>query len=271
MEKSVEREFNFNKFWGSPLIEPHVVFRRNSNMYCVYCGDRADTREHCPSRAFLNKPYPTDLPTVPACKKCNNGFSADEQYTRAYINYLHEYYKKGNIDIFLSGTEAGNENADARRAAENFIQTPCGDARLMRIFTKLAVCHAAYEVSAGYYSQDNTVIITRIAYGIKPLLEVTEWQELECMEMISDEILPEIGSRAFRNIYVVEMETKSADGAGCRMPMLFMDWVDVQEGYYKYQVYFKNGQLWVKMIIRDFLYCEVVMSLGEKLEGEKSV
>lgn len=48
-----DKEFNFNKFWGSPLIEPHVVFRRNSNMYCVYCGDKADTREHCPSRAFL--------------------------------------------------------------------------------------------------------------------------------------------------------------------------------------------------------------------------
>ena len=67
MDKNTDKEFNFNKFWGSPLIEPHVVFRRNSNMYCVYCGDKADTREHCPSKAFLNKPYPTDLPTVPAC------------------------------------------------------------------------------------------------------------------------------------------------------------------------------------------------------------
>lgn len=47
------------------------------------------------------------------------------------------------------------------------------------------------------------------------------------------------------------------------MPMLLMDWVDVQEGFYKYQVYFKNGQVWVKMIIRDFLYCEVVMALDD--------
>ena len=45
--------------------------------------------------------------------------------------------------------------------------------------------------------------------------------------------------------------------------MLLMDWVDVQEGFYKYQVYFKNGQVWVKMIIRDFLYCEVVMALDD--------
>lgn len=263
MDKNTDKEFNFNKFWGSPLIEPHVVFRRNSNMYCVYCGDKADTREHCPSKAFLNKPYPTDLPTVPACKQCNNGFSADERYTSAYINYLYEYYENGNIDIFSSGTETRRENVDARRAVEKFVQTPCGDEKLMRIFTKLAVCHAAYEISAGYYSQDHTVTISRIAYSIKPLLEAAEWQELERMEIISDEILPEIGSRAFRNIYVVEMKTKSADGEGCRMPMLLMDWVDVQEGFYQYQVYFKNGQVWVKMIIRDFLYCEVVMALDD--------
>ena len=36
---------------------------------------------------------------------------------------------------------------------------------------------------------------------------------------------------------------------------------DIQEGFYKYQVYLKNGQVWVKMIIRDFLYCEVAMLL----------
>lgn len=218
-----DKEFNFNKFWGSPLIEPHVVFRRNSNMYCVYCGDKADTREHCPSRAFLNKPYPTDLPTVLACKHCNNGFSADERYTSAYINYLHEYYENGNIDIFASNDENINEIADARRSVEKFVQTPYIDERLMRIFTKLAICHAIYEMSAWYYSQDHMITITRIVYAIKPLLEPAEWQELECVEIISDEILPEIGSRAFRNIYVVEMETKSTDGAGCRIPMLLLD------------------------------------------------
>lgn len=182
----------------------------------------------------------------------------------AYINYLYEYYENGNIDIFASNDENINEIADARRAVEKFFQTPYSDERLMRIFTKLAICHATYEISAGYYSQDHTITITRIVYGIKPLLELAEWQELERVEIISDEILPEIGSRAFRNIYVVEMEMESIDGDGCRIPMLLMDWVDVQEGFYKYQVYYKNGQVWVKMIIRDFLYCEVAMSLYDK-------
>ena len=263
LNKNSDEEYNFNKFWGSSLIEPHVVFRRNSSMYCVYCGDKANTREHCPSRTFLNKPYPTDLPTVPACKKCNNGFSADERYTSSYITYLWEYYEKGNIDIFTSNDEDISEIADARRAAEGFIRNPCSDERMIRIFTKLAICHATYEISTGYYSQDHTITITRVGYSIKPLLKPEEWKELECVQIISNEILPEIGSRAFRNIYVVQMETEPTNGTGYRVPMLLMDWVDVQEGFYKYQVYLKSGQIWVKMIIRDFLYCEVVMTLDD--------
>jgi hypothetical protein len=74
--------FNFNKYWGPDDYRPRVVFRRGSDMQCVYCGEAADTREHCPSKVFLAKPYPSDLPVVPACEKCNNGFSADELYTR---------------------------------------------------------------------------------------------------------------------------------------------------------------------------------------------
>ena len=43
-------------------------------------------------------------------------------------------------------------------------------------------------------------------------------------------------------------------------PLLMVDWVDIQDGYYKYQVYFKNDKIWVKMIFQDFLYCEVIFS-----------
>lgn len=81
-------DFNFNKYWGPDDYRPRVVFERGSNMNCVYCGKNADTREHCPSKAFLVTPYPSDLPVVPACEKCNNGFSKDELYTKAFINSI---------------------------------------------------------------------------------------------------------------------------------------------------------------------------------------
>lgn len=69
---------NFNKFGGSDEYRPRFGFERGSSFYC---GEKANTREHCPSKVFLSKPYPSDLPTVPACEKCSNGFFSDESYT----------------------------------------------------------------------------------------------------------------------------------------------------------------------------------------------
>ena len=47
---------------------------------CAYCGNRATTRDHIPSRKFFPQPRPDNLITVPACSSCNNGTSADEEY-----------------------------------------------------------------------------------------------------------------------------------------------------------------------------------------------
>ncbi len=48
---------------------------------CVYCGSTAGiTRDHIPPKSLFNKPRPHNLITVPACAKCNKGFSADDDY-----------------------------------------------------------------------------------------------------------------------------------------------------------------------------------------------
>jgi hypothetical protein len=47
---------------------------------CIYCGGPAETRDHVPSRFFLDTPYPENLPVVGCCEECNRGFSKDEQY-----------------------------------------------------------------------------------------------------------------------------------------------------------------------------------------------
>jgi hypothetical protein len=45
---------------------------------CVYCGGLDETRDHVPSRVFLDSPFPENLPVVPACWECNNSFSRDD-------------------------------------------------------------------------------------------------------------------------------------------------------------------------------------------------
>ena len=50
--------------------------------FCAYCGGPAETRDHVPPRVFLDKPYPSNLPVVSACRECNEDISMDE--------WLHE-------------------------------------------------------------------------------------------------------------------------------------------------------------------------------------
>jgi hypothetical protein len=50
---------------------------------CAYCGQVALlTRDHVPPLMLLAEPYPKKLITVPACGRCNRGFSRNDDYTR---------------------------------------------------------------------------------------------------------------------------------------------------------------------------------------------
>jgi hypothetical protein len=55
---------------------------------CVYCGAPADTRDHVPPRLLLEEPLPLNLLTVPACRRCNNGYSDDERYVRDALHVV---------------------------------------------------------------------------------------------------------------------------------------------------------------------------------------
>jgi hypothetical protein len=49
---------------------------------CAYCGDPATTVDHIPPKRLFTPPLPSNLVTVPACKKCNNGASNDDEIFR---------------------------------------------------------------------------------------------------------------------------------------------------------------------------------------------
>lgn len=78
----------FVDYYGDDRLRHKIIYNRNSYSECVYCGAKADTREHVPSKVFLNKPYPDNLGIVPACFKCNNSFSRDELFLSILIEKL---------------------------------------------------------------------------------------------------------------------------------------------------------------------------------------
>lgn len=67
-------------------VDPRQLFfdQRNAG-FCVHCGGDDSTSDHVPSKVLLDEPYPDNLPLVPACQTCNNGFSDDESYLACLI------------------------------------------------------------------------------------------------------------------------------------------------------------------------------------------
>lgn len=55
---------------------------------CVYCPESATTSDHAPPRCLLRRPLPSNLLTLPACAKCNSGFSFHENVVRALLTLI---------------------------------------------------------------------------------------------------------------------------------------------------------------------------------------
>src|SRR5438105_15027083 len=55
---------------------------------CAYCPQPATTRDHLPPECMFTPPLRIDLVTVPACKTCNNGASADDEAFRNEFSIL---------------------------------------------------------------------------------------------------------------------------------------------------------------------------------------
>lgn len=52
---------------------------------CYLCAAPADTRDHLPPKGFFPPPLPSNLITVPCCKKCNESFSLDDEAFRILV------------------------------------------------------------------------------------------------------------------------------------------------------------------------------------------
>lgn len=74
---------------------------------CTYCGEAAlVTRDHIPPVSLFPKPRPSNLVTVPSCRKCNGGASMDDEYFRLNLSIRHSAKKplsKSVADAALRG------------------------------------------------------------------------------------------------------------------------------------------------------------------------
>ena len=236
---------------GNSGLGYYTSWEKSKENGCIYCGNTATTREHIPSKAFLLEPYPDNLPTIPACFDCNNGYSEDEKYVSCFVDLLKrqvylDYSRREKIDIRLEKDER------LRRTLQEQIKEINGkiyfqpdEQRILRILLKLAKCHAGFEFD--YINFDNAQV--NIWYDF--LFNISE-DILQDFEVIPEmDTAPEIGSRVAITSFIIQnIITQEVAGIA--------SWIEVQENQYRYQVSLNEGRgITVKIVIFEFLFCKV--------------
>jgi len=212
--------------------------------FCAYCHGEYGTSEHIPSKVFLDKPYPDDLPVIFTCKDCNGGFSSDEEYVACLI----ECAKCNTCDINKLERESikktlSHSPALLARISESSIiddgklMFKAEDERVQNVLIKLARGHLLYEFNEQIF--DEEPIINWCDFTQVPDEERLRFESL--MELTK---MPEAGCRACSNVGIFNEQ------------ILCLPWLEVQKSRYRYLVNYNGGYL-VRIVINEYLACEV--------------
>ncbi len=204
---------------------------------CAYCGEFPNTRDHVPSKILLEKPYPENLPVVPSCLKCNNGFSLDEEYFACTIECLihgttdvDKLSRKNIVKILKRKTKLKKRLDDSFFIENGKTFFKIEVKRIENVILKLAYGHAKFENSTIQYEKPKQISYMPIDYmtdkEYNTFYKITELQKS-----------PEIGSRATQNIHI------SQNG----IPI--DNWIVVQKGIYQYSVTPNVNNLKLRILI----------------------
>jgi len=221
--------------------------RRLTGM-CVYCGAEPDTRDHVPSKVFLDAPYPPELPVVAACKRCNESFSLDEQYLACFLDCVvcggteGSHLLRTNVKRIFDGNPALKQRIESakRMIAPGDSRWEAEPDRVRNVVLKLAKGHTAYELYPKLEDPDEVSIV--------PMQMLNEEKRLAFEQPTANRLKfwPEIGSRSFLRAFGKFPDRLEQSG----------EWIMVQPDRYRYAVAETNGVL-VRMVLSEYLCCMV--------------
>jgi len=213
--------------------------------WCIHCGGSTETKDHVPSRVFLDEPYPEYLPVVPCCEPCNKSFSLDEEYLACLIECViagsveQGKIRREKIRRTLQHTPALAARLNqARNVQDDGIVFNIEHERVRNVVLKLARGHVAYELNEPQREEPSSVIFV-------PLVSLTD-ETREDFESPPTPSLcgwPEVGSRAMQNLVLPGPEE--------------FPWVVVQPGRYRYLTSVDDGVV-VRIVIGEYLGCDVI-------------
>lgn len=217
---------------------------RGQTFTCVYCAGADETRDHVPSKVFLDEPYPDDLPVVPACQSCNEGFALDEEYVACLVECAlagsvnPAKIHRDKIREILSKRPALASRLEQARHQTLFneISFAIEPERVRNVALKLARGHAAFELNEPQFDEPLSV-------AVLPLRVMAEEQRDQFESPPASATWPfagwpEVGSRAMQRIVAGET------------------WVVVQPNRYRYLASADDGVV-IWMVLSEYLACEV--------------
>lgn len=236
-----------NEYHGDERLLDILSYDKKGIFKCIYCLDIADSREHIPSKIFLNKKYPEELAVLPACKKCNNSYSNDEQYLACLIDFI-EFKLNNSSDVkrdiikktFIKRPKIKTAfeesiilNEDGSFKSINF-----DGARVENIVLKLAMGHGTYQLSEIFTKEP-----TQLNYKFLPELTNEELNNFNSLPII--EKAPEIGSRLMNELYIINDTIPTTI------------WKNVQENQYRYIAFHNSKGTTVRIVIGEYFFAEV--------------
>ena len=212
--------------------------------FCAFCGrKKIGTRDHCPSRVFLDEPFPENLPVVPACLSCNASFSADEEYLACFVSCVvagstdPDTISREKIKRILKRKPALRARIEQARSEMNCttIFNPENE-RVFAVLIKLAQGHALHEIHESCGRKPDGI-------GYLPLSAMTDEQRGVFENPKPVAIYPEVGSRAMQRL-VTGIDVAPSG------------WIDVQSGLYRFKVSYGDG-VEVRIVIHEYLACHI--------------
>lgn len=213
--------------------------------FCAFCGGETGTRDHCPSKIFMDQPLPDNLPVVPACEKCNNSFSIDEEYMACLIACV----LSGSTEPKEITRERVAKILERKESLRSRIKTSMSKKdgntffapeteRIQKVLTKLAQGHSLFELHLPVHSNPDS-----ISFFALSMLDEQQRSEFET-PLESDcagygLLLPEVGSRAMTRMFTgIDV---SENG-----------WIVVQPGMYRYAAS-QNSGIEVRIVINEYI------------------
>ena len=240
--------------YSDDALRPQIEKNKRFHSICIYCRTNvANSREHLPSRIFLDIPYLEEYSIVPACKKCNGGFSADEVYVSSFIDKLKRALFNNRFPLREKTISAINHDKELAKILKEQIRTEKGKIfvnyvpeSFSIILIKLAKGHLCQEQDKVFESD----CLVECNFKFKSDLsedELYHFEELPCADKSS-----ECGSDFTHGLLIVE---------ALGLPsQIFVPWKEVQVGNYRYLTYFEHDNYVVKIVICETLFAEVLFS-----------